>query len=98
MDHTHGSRYTIVIFAPAVEGGYDVSFPELPGCVTFGRTMNEAKIMAREVLSLWLEECSPSRTIHRPRARIANMLIPKRFLASPKHHETVVREKTHSRS
>ncbi|MCK5320137.1 type II toxin-antitoxin system HicB family antitoxin [Candidatus Parcubacteria bacterium] len=45
-----------VIFEPAIEGGYNVSFPQFPGCVTFGRTFEEAKIKAREVLELWLEE------------------------------------------
>ena len=44
------------IFEPAEEGGYNVSFPDFPGCVTFGRTFEEAKKMAKEVLELWLEE------------------------------------------
>ena len=44
------------IFEPASEGGYNVSFPNFPGCVTFGKTFEEAKNYAREVLELWLEE------------------------------------------
>ena len=44
------------IFEPAEEGGYNVSFPAFPGCITFGRTFEEAKIKAREILELWLEE------------------------------------------
>lgn len=44
------------IFEPAEEGGYNVSFPAFPGCVTFGRTFEEAKEKATEVLELWLEE------------------------------------------
>jgi len=44
------------IFDPAIEGGYNVSFPALPGCVTFGRTFEKAQTMAEEVLELWLEE------------------------------------------
>jgi len=44
------------IFEPAQEGGYNVSFPTFPGCVTFGRTFEEAKIKAQEILELWLEE------------------------------------------
>jgi len=44
------------IFDPAKEGGYNVSFPAFPGCVTFGRTFEEAKVKAGEVLELWLEE------------------------------------------
>lgn len=44
------------VFNPIPAGGYDVSFPDFPGCVTFGRTFEEAQTMAAEVLSLWLEE------------------------------------------
>lgn len=46
------------VFEPAVEGGYNVSFPAFPGCVTFGRTFEEARAKAGEVLELWLEELS----------------------------------------
>lgn len=46
------------IFEPAVEGGFNVSFPSFPGCVTFGRNFEEAKEKAREVLELWIEELS----------------------------------------
>lgn len=48
------------IFDPAAEGGYDVSFPDFPGCVTFGCTFEEAKKKAREVLELWIEELEAS--------------------------------------
>lgn len=44
------------VFEPAKEGGYNVSFPDFPGCVTFGRTFEEAKEKANEVLELWIEE------------------------------------------
>lgn len=46
----------LTIFEPAEEGGYNVSFPDFPGCVTFGNTFKEAKEKAQEVLELWLEE------------------------------------------
>jgi predicted RNase H-like HicB family nuclease len=35
-------------------GGYTVRVPELPGCVTEGDTLEEAKRMAREAIALWL--------------------------------------------
>ena len=35
---------------------YSVSFPDLPGCFTMGETLGEAKEMASEALSLYLEE------------------------------------------
>jgi len=44
------------IFNPIPDGGYEVSFPDFPGCVTFGRTFEEAQEKASEVLSLWVEE------------------------------------------
>ncbi|MEK7535602.1 MAG: type II toxin-antitoxin system HicB family antitoxin [Patescibacteria group bacterium] len=44
------------IFEPAEEGGYNVAFPDFPGCVTFGKNFEHAKEMAKEVLELWLEE------------------------------------------
>ena len=38
------------------EGGYTVLVPELPGCVTFGKSFEEAKKNAVDVLELWLKE------------------------------------------
>ena len=49
------------VFDPAKEGGFNVTFPDFPGCVTFGRTFEEARIHAREVLELWLEELTENR-------------------------------------
>jgi len=46
------------VFEPAKEGGYNVSFPDFPGCVTFGGTFEEAKEKAKEILELWIEELS----------------------------------------
>ncbi len=37
------------------EGGYTVIVPSLPGCVTFGETIEEAVQMAREAIELYLE-------------------------------------------
>ena len=44
------------VFEQAQKGGFNVSFPAFPGCVTFGKTFEEAREKAREVLELWLEE------------------------------------------
>lgn len=54
--HNHNTIKYLAVFEPAEEGGYNVSFPELPGCVTFGTTFEEAKTKAQEILELWLEE------------------------------------------
>jgi predicted RNase H-like HicB family nuclease len=37
------------------EGGYTVTVPTLPGCVTFGSDIPEAIAMAREAIELYLE-------------------------------------------
>jgi antitoxin HicB len=37
------------------EGGYTVTVPTLPGCVTFGETGDEAITMAREAIELYIE-------------------------------------------
>ncbi|GAB4398023.1 MAG: hypothetical protein OHK0031_17780 [Anaerolineales bacterium] len=37
------------------EGGFTVTVPSLPGCVTFGETLDEAKQMAREAIELYIE-------------------------------------------
>lgn len=51
----------IAIFDPAEEGGYNVSFPQFPGCVTYGQDKLEAHKMAKEALELWLEEVDPTK-------------------------------------
>ena len=38
------------------EGGYTVTVPTLPGCVTFGETVDEAITMAREAIELYIED------------------------------------------
>jgi len=37
------------------EGWYTVTVPMLPGCVTFGKNLGEAKRMAREAIELYIE-------------------------------------------
>jgi len=44
-----------VFFEPAVEGGYIVTCPALPGLVTEGDTLSEAKRMARDAIRTYLE-------------------------------------------
>ena len=46
--------YTAV-FDPAPEGGYVVTFPALPGLVTEGETLEEARSMAADALRCYLE-------------------------------------------
>jgi antitoxin HicB len=50
----HEYRYT-VLFEPAEEGGYVVTCPALPGLVTEGDTLEEARAMAAEAIRGYLE-------------------------------------------
>ena len=42
-------------FEPAEEGGYVVRFPSLPSLVTEGETLEEARAMAEDLLTSYLE-------------------------------------------
>jgi len=37
------------------EGGYTVIVPTLPGCITYGDTIDEAIKMAKEAIELYIE-------------------------------------------
>ena len=47
-------KYT-AIFEPAEEGGYVVSVPALPGCVSQGETFEEATAMIKDAMQGYLE-------------------------------------------
>ncbi|MBV9230712.1 MAG: type II toxin-antitoxin system HicB family antitoxin [Chloroflexi bacterium] len=48
-------RYTIILHPDAEQGGYTVTVPALPGCITEGRTLEEAITMAKEAIHLYIE-------------------------------------------
>ena len=48
-------RYYIALLHKDPKSDYGVSFPELPGCITAGRTLDEARAMAIEALALHLQ-------------------------------------------
>lgn len=51
-------------FYPCEEGGYTVTFPDLPGCVTEGDSLYEAVDMAIDAASGWLlDEAENNRSI-----------------------------------
>ncbi len=47
-------RFT-VLFEPAEEGGYVVTCPALPGLVTEGNSLRDARAMARDAIAAYLE-------------------------------------------
>jgi len=46
-------RYNI-IFKPEPEGGFTVIAPSLPGCVSYGKDLNEAKAMIKDAIKGYL--------------------------------------------
>lgn len=44
-----------VIFEPQEEGGYTVTAPSLPGCISEGNTYDEALANIKEAIALYLE-------------------------------------------
>ncbi len=44
-----------VVLRPEPEGGFTATVPALPGCVTHGRTLAEAKKMAKDAIAGYIE-------------------------------------------
>ena len=44
-----------IILRPEPECGYTVIVPSLPGCITYGKTVEEAKKMALDAIKAYLE-------------------------------------------
>lgn len=50
-----GYQYTIILHPEPEAGGYSVTVPALPGCVTQGETLEEAIAMAKDAIRLYVE-------------------------------------------
>ena len=46
-------RYNIVL-QPEPEGGFTVIVPSLPGCVTYGKDLAEARLMAEDAIECYV--------------------------------------------
>jgi len=44
-----------VLLRKEPEGGYTVTVPSLPGCVTYGETIEDSITMAREAIAPYIE-------------------------------------------
>ena len=47
-------RYTILL-RPEPEGGFTAIVPALPGCITYGRNLSEARKMAMDAIGGYLQ-------------------------------------------
>lgn len=58
--------FYVAKLTPEKDGGYSVTFPDIPGCITQGDTKEEALKMAKEALELVLEEYLDGRPLPDP--------------------------------
>lgn len=72
-----------IILKPEPEGGYTVIVPSLPGCVTYGQDLEEAKEMAQDAIQVYIaslkkhKEPIPSDNVN----FIASVTLPQRTVA-----------------
>lgn len=50
------SRFTVLLTPDVESGGYTVTVPALPGCVTDGETIENALHRAEEAIALYLRD------------------------------------------
>lgn len=71
-------QYTILLTPEPDASAYNVTVPALPGCFTYGETVEEAIEMAKEAIAGWIEAATkrgepvPEETVH-PRAIIVSV-------------------------
>jgi predicted RNase H-like HicB family nuclease len=58
MKHTYSYQ---IIMRPEPEGGYTVIVPALPGCITYGKTVEQAQRMAEDAIGGYLASMRASR-------------------------------------
>ncbi len=51
-------KYDVVFEEQPIEGGFTVTVPALPGCISEGDTFEEAKINIADAIKLYLEDLS----------------------------------------
>ncbi len=49
-----------IILRPEPEGGYTVIVPSLPGCITYGKTVEQAHQMAEDAIGGYKTLCTRS--------------------------------------
>jgi antitoxin HicB len=60
-----------LILRPEPEGGFTVIVPALPGCVTYGRNLAEAKDMAKDAIAGYIEKSQETQGAHPNRRRVS---------------------------
>ena len=44
-----------ILLVPEPEGGFTVTVPTLPGCITYGETVDECIVNVKEAVGLYIE-------------------------------------------
>lgn len=57
----HEKVYTYSVFFEPIKGGYNVIFPAIPEICTFGSTLKDARLMAKDALRCFLESSAKER-------------------------------------
>ena len=55
--------YLEIVIKKGVDGWYVVTVPSLPGCISQGKTIKEAKENSNEAISLYLEDGAGSSSV-----------------------------------
>lgn len=63
------------IFHPNNDGSYTVTFPDLPGCITEGKSLDNALYMAQNVLGSWLSVAKEVGTPIAPAGRVNDLTL-----------------------
>jgi predicted RNase H-like HicB family nuclease len=65
------SRYELVVYWSQDDDGFVVEVPELPGCMSDGKTYQEAVSNAEIVIAEWIETAKAlGRTIPEPKGKL----------------------------
>jgi len=55
QEHRHMRKKYNIVIEPGEDGWYVVTVPALPGCITQGKTVEEAESNAKEAIEAYLE-------------------------------------------
>ena len=72
-----------VLLREEPEGGYTVTVPTLPGCITYDETIPEAVAMAKEAIELYVESLSIARGYVHKAGGTAARFVPNPFATVP---------------
>ncbi|OGJ01212.1 hypothetical protein A3I95_01045 [Candidatus Nomurabacteria bacterium RIFCSPLOWO2_02_FULL_44_12] len=81
--HSKINQIFTVVFRGEPEGGFTVYAPELPGCISYGKTLKKAQSMIREAIAGYLEvyESQGKKSISTPDSFISTIDISRKEYA-----------------